>query len=88
VTTPLATPATRAYLSSATSWADDAYLYFGDNGTESGLLRVAVAGGPIEAFWPATRKIVAGVTLGCHVYWIADADFPHGLPPELVVAAE
>ena len=83
----VASPA-KAYVSSATAWADDRYLYFGANGSQTGLLRVPVRGGAIETFWAAPRKIDAVTTVGCNVYWIADTDYPDLAPPELLVQPE
>jgi hypothetical protein len=77
-----------AALDSGSAWADDAYLYFGQSQSWSGLLRVPVGGGPVETFWSSDRRIDAVVTVGCEVFWLAGDDFPDGLPGELLVARE
>ena len=67
------------------AWADESYLYFS---APSGLLRVGVHGGAVETFWPSTRSIKAVMTVGCHVYWLADTDFANNIAPQLFVAPE
>jgi hypothetical protein len=76
-------------LASVTTWADEDYFYFGAGSPPySGLLRVAVGGGAVETLWSSERKIDAITTVGCNVYWLADTDFPHAQPPELLLGSK